>query len=85
LLSWGELLFLHKSQNTKGSSEMRENVVLKRFKKFKNQILSADIPSNILLEMVESYLTSDDDNDTATVVIPVLEGQLTLFDYELCA
>ena len=64
---------------------MRENVVLKRFKKFKNQILSADIPSNILLEMVESYLTSDDDNDTATVVIPVLEGQLTLFDYELCA
>ena len=64
---------------------MQENVVLKRFKKFKDMILSADIPSNLLLEMVENYLTSDDDTGTTTEVIPVLEGQLTLFDYELCA
>jgi len=64
---------------------MQDNLVLQRFKKFKDMILSADVPSNILLEMVESYLMSDDDNGEATEAIPVLEGQLSLYDYELCA
>lgn len=64
---------------------MQNETVLERFKKFKSMILSADVPSNILLDMVEKYITQDDDDSTVVESVPVLDGQLTLYDCELCA
>jgi len=48
-------------------------------------IISADVPSAILLEMAENYMTSNDDDNTVAENIPVLDGQMSLLDYEFCA
>jgi hypothetical protein len=58
---------------------MQNNPVLERFKKFKAMIISADIPNNLLLEMAEGYITSDE--PTPAEAVPVLDGQMSLSDY----
>ena len=63
---------------------MQDGIVLQRFKKFKSMILSSNVPNSLLLDMVENYLTSDDDDNLPVESVPVLDGQLSLYDYELC-
>ena len=63
---------------------MQDMTVLQRFKRFKDMVVSADIPGNLLLEMAESYITSDD-GDSIVREIPILDGQMSLLDYEFCA
>jgi len=53
--------------------------VLQRFRKFKSMIISADLPSSVLLDMIESYITSEDEELTVEA-IPVLGGQMSLSD-----
>ena len=55
------------------------DAVLQRFQRFKEMFISSNIPNNILLELVESYIKSDDAELTVKDV-PVLDGQLSLFD-----
>ena len=59
---------------------MQGDTTLQRFLKFKAMIVSSNMPNSVLLEMIESYITSEDNDSTATEVIPVLDGQLSLFD-----
>ena len=60
---------------------MEDSIVLQRFQKFKAMFVSSNIDGNILLEMVESFITSgDNDTNTATEAAVVLDGQLSLFD-----
>ena len=56
-----------------------QDIVLQRFQRFKEMFISSDIPNNILLELLESYIKPDD-NDAAVEEIPILDGQLSLFD-----
>jgi len=58
---------------------MSDDTILKKFQKFKAMIVSADIPCHVLLEMAESYITSHF-NDSVVEEIPVIDGQMTLFD-----
>jgi hypothetical protein len=58
---------------------MQNNPVLERFKQFKAMIISADIPSNLLLELAEDYITADE--PASVEAIPVLDGQMSLSDY----
>jgi len=58
---------------------MQDSTVLQRFQQFKDVYVSSNVPNSLLLELVESFLISDDDEPTAEV-IPVLAGQLSLFD-----
>jgi len=58
---------------------MQDNTVLQRFKKFKEMMVSSNIPAEMFLDMVENYLTLDDD-DTEVESIPVFDGQLSLLD-----
>ena len=57
---------------------MQDNTILQKFQKFKAMIISSNVPNNLLLEMLENYLTSED--EPAAEKIPVLDGQLSLFD-----
>ena len=63
---------------------MQDNIVLQRFKKFKSTIVSSNVPNSLLLDMIENYLTSDDNNNLPAESIPVLDGQISLYDYEFC-
>ena len=60
------------------------DTALQRFKKFKASIISVDIPGDLLLELVESYIFGDEPGDNENLAvkdgIPVLDGQLSLFD-----
>lgn len=58
---------------------MQSNPVLERFKRFKAMIISADIPNNLLLELAENYITSDEPPPVEP--IPVLDGQMSLLDF----
>ena len=64
---------------------MQDNIVLQRFKKFRAVILSSNISNDLLLDMVENYLTSNDDDNLPVESVPVLDGQISLYDYEFCA
>jgi len=55
-----------------------QDIVLERFRKFKEMFISSNIPSNELLELIESYLSSDD--EPAVEEIPILDGQLSLYE-----
>jgi len=59
---------------------MSDNIILERFKKFKAMIISTNISNNLLLEMLENYITSNDDDNSNTEQVPVLDGQLSLLD-----
>jgi len=58
---------------------MQDDNVLQRFKKFKSMIISANVPNSVLLEMAENFITSDN-SEQAAEAIPIMEGQLSLFD-----
>ena len=64
---------------------MQNETVLERFKKFKATIISSNIPNSLLMDMIESFIASDYEDTTVTEVIPILDGQMSLSDYELCA
>ena len=58
---------------------MQDSLVLQRFQQFKALFISSTIPNNELLELIESFITSDNDEPPVEYV-PVLEGQISLFD-----
>lgn len=59
---------------------MQEDTTLQRFMKFKSMIVSSNMPNDVLLEMIESYITSDNNDSDVAAAVPVLDGQLSLFD-----
>ena len=61
-----------------------EDAVLQKFRRFKEMFISSNLPSGTLLELVESYLVSDD-TESAVEEIPILEGQLSLFEINQAA
>ena len=63
---------------------MQDDTVLERFRKFRATLISSNVPNSLLMDLIESFITSDDE-DTAAEPIPVLDGQLSLFETELCA
>lgn len=58
---------------------MPVDTALERFKKFKATLVSSNVSNSVLLEMIENFITTDGDN-TVVEAIPVLDGQLSLFD-----
>ena len=67
--------------------QVHGDCILQRFRKFKTLFVSANIPSGQLLEIIEDYLTSDIGIDDSLAVerILSLDGQVSLFDYEMGA
>ncbi len=57
---------------------MQDNT-LQRFQQFKATFVSSNVPNNVLLELIESFITTDD-NELAVEDNPVLDGQLSLFE-----
>ena len=55
------------------------DMVMQRFRRFKEMFVSSNVPNNILLELIESYLISEDNEETVNDV-PIIDGQLSLFD-----
>ncbi len=55
------------------------DTALERFYKFKSTFISSNLPNSVLLELIESYINSDKEN-LPVMDIPVLVGQLSLFD-----
>ena len=58
---------------------MQEDITLQRFRQFKEMFISSNMPNSLLLELIESYISPDSDND-APEPTPVLDNQLSLFD-----
>ena len=58
---------------------MQDDTFLQRFQKFKSMIISSNVPNNVLLEMAENFIFSDN-NEQVTESIPIMDGQLSLFD-----
>ena len=58
---------------------MQEDIVLQRFRQFKAMFISSNISNSELLEMIESFLATDND-EPLVEEIPVLDGQLSLVD-----
>ena len=58
---------------------MPEDITLQRFKRFKEMFIASSIPNNELLELIESYLTPDND-EPAVEDVPILDGQLSLLE-----
>jgi len=58
---------------------MQEDITLQRFLHFKEMFVSSSIPNNELLELLENYITVDDEALTVEE-IPILDGQLSLFE-----
>jgi|GEM_PF-2307160 len=59
---------------------MQDETVLQRFKRFKALVVSSNIPGSMLLDIAEKYITSNDSDYLTAESVPVMEGQLTLFD-----
>ena len=53
-------------------------IVLRRFKKFKAMFLSSNVPNDLLLDMIESFITSEDDDTQATELALFMDGQMSL-------
>jgi len=58
---------------------MQNDIVLERFQQFKAMVISSNIPNSLLMDMIESYIPSDD-NEATSEPIPVFDGQLSFFD-----
>ena len=56
---------------------MPEDITLQRFQRFKEMFISSDMSNNDLLDLLESYITVNDDKP-AVEEIPILDGQLSL-------
>jgi len=61
---------------------MQNDTALERFRKFRTMFISSDIPNGMLLDMIERFITTDDEMPIIET-IPVLDGQLTLSEYIL--
>jgi len=59
---------------------MQNDTTLQRFFKFRSIVASSNVPNDILMDMIEDYITSDGDDTPIVENIPVLDGQLSLFD-----
>lgn len=57
---------------------MQDEIILQRFQKFKAMMISSNIPNSLLMEMIESYITSDDELPVEEIY--AFDGQLSLFD-----
>ena len=57
---------------------MQNDTILQRFRQFKAMVVSSNIPNSLLMDMIENYISTDNNEPTA-VPIPVLDGQLSLF------
>ena len=60
---------------------MQNDTVLEKFKKFRTMIVSSNIPNGMLMDMIENYITTDEE-DPIIEVIPVIDGQLSFFEPE---
>lgn len=49
-----------------------------RFKRFRETFVTSNLPNDVLLELIESYLKSD--CEESAIMPEVLHGQLSLFD-----
>jgi len=58
---------------------MQDDTVLERFRKFRATLISSNVPNSLLMDLIESFITSDDEA-TTVVPIPILDGQLSLFE-----
>lgn len=58
---------------------MQNDTVLEKFKKFRTMIISSNIPNSMLMDMIENYITTDEEVPIIEA-IPVLDGQLSLFE-----
>jgi len=54
-----------------------QDITFQRFQRFKKMFVSSNMPNDDLLELLESYITVDDDAPTVEE-IPILDGQLSL-------
>jgi hypothetical protein len=43
-------------------------------------VISSNIPNSLLMDMIESYITTDDEDIPAHEPIAPLDGQMSLFD-----
>ena len=59
---------------------MQDSIVLQRFRQFREIYVSSNVPNSLLLELMESFLTSDDEPAAEEIPVPVLDGQLSLLD-----
>ena len=59
---------------------MQEEDILRKFQKLKSLLVATNIPTNLLLEIIENYLMSTDDSAPAAEPIPVINGKMSLFD-----
>ena len=60
--------------------EMEDNIILQRFLKFKSMMISSDMPNDMLMDLLESYMTLEDKDEPIVEDIPVLDGQMTLLE-----
>ena len=51
-----------------------QDTVLQRFLRFKSMIISADVPASVLLEMIESYITTTEDTELPALDTIVMDG-----------
>ena len=57
-----------------------ENEVLQRFRQFKKMFISSNVSNSILLDILEEYITSKDE-DMTVETYPVPDNQLLLTDF----
>lgn len=60
-----------------------QDIVLQKFRRFKDMFVSTNLPNRELLDLIESYLFADNDDLTVLDNPPALDGQLSLFDITL--
>ena len=63
-----------------GVCNMPNDTILQRFKQFRAMAVSSNIPNSLLMDMIESYITTDDEDIPAAEPIAPLDGQMSLFD-----
>ena len=57
-----------------------QDIILHRFQRFKDMFISANLPYSELLDLLETYLFTSNDDLTVLDTPPVLDGQLSLFN-----
>jgi len=67
-----------KRQSEKEGVILIQDTVLQRLQRFKTTFLSSNLPSEVLLELMESYIKSDDELTVEDDC--VFDGQLSLLD-----
>jgi len=55
-----------------------DDIVLQRFRKFRAIFASSNVPNEVLLDMVEHFITSTGDDVRTVESIPIMDGQMVL-------